>query len=68
MRGGSIPPNSANFPISKGVELGRDSLEGAIAHALWAHYDLGLPDTPWQMALVIAHQIRKEGYAKEGKE
>lgn len=45
--------------------MSRNSLEGAIANSLWAHYDLALPDTPWQMALVIAHQIRKEGYVKE---
>ena len=40
----------------------RASAEGAIAYILWKHYELGLPDTPYQMGLLIAHQLRKEGY------
>lgn len=62
-RGGSIPPTPQDS--NKGDEMSRDSLEGAIANSLWRHYDLSLPDTPWRMAVIIAHQIRKEGYAKE---
>jgi hypothetical protein len=42
--------------------LSRDSLEGAIAFALWKSYEESLPDTPWRMAKVIAAILRKEGY------
>jgi hypothetical protein len=42
--------------------LSRDSLEGAIAFALWKSYEESLPDTPWRMAKVIAANLRKEGY------
>jgi hypothetical protein len=42
--------------------LSRDSLEGAIAFALWRSCEESLPDTPWRMAKVIAAILRKEGY------
>jgi hypothetical protein len=42
--------------------LSRDSVEGAIAFALWKSYEESLPDTPWRMAKVIAAILRKEGY------
>jgi hypothetical protein len=42
--------------------LSRDSLEGAIAFALWKSYEESLPDTPWRMAKVIAAILKKEGY------
>jgi hypothetical protein len=42
--------------------LSRDSLEGAIAFALWRSYEESLPDTPWRMAKVIAAILKKEGY------
>jgi hypothetical protein len=42
--------------------LSRNSLEGAIAFALWKSYEESLPDTPWRMAKVIAAILRKEGY------
>jgi hypothetical protein len=42
--------------------LSRNSLEGAIAFALWRSYEESLPDTPWRMAKVIAAILRKEGY------
>jgi hypothetical protein len=47
--------------------LSRESLEGAIANALWRYYETSLPDTPWRMAVLIATQVRKEGYANEGE-
>ena len=46
----------------------RESPEGAIANSLWRHYETGLPDTPYQMALLIAHQLRQEGYLKPSQE
>jgi len=42
--------------------LSRDSLEGAIAFALWKSYEESLPDTPWRMAKVIVAILKKEGY------
>lgn len=40
----------------------RHSPEGAIASILWRAYETSLPDTPYRMAIYVAHQLRKEGY------
>ena len=46
----------------------RDSAEGAIASILWRAYEESLPDTPYQMALLIARQLRNEGYLSPTQE
>ena len=48
--------------------MSRDSVEGAIAHILWRTWEESLPNTPYQMALVIARQLRKEGYLPDGNQ
>lgn len=42
----------------------RHSAEGAIASILWRIWEEALPNTPYQMALVIAAQLRREGYLR----
>jgi hypothetical protein len=44
--------------------MSRHSPEGAIANILWKVWEESLPNTPYQMALVIAQKLREEGYLK----
>jgi hypothetical protein len=37
-------------------------LQAGIAHALWAYYEYGLPDTPGRMAKVVMAYLEREGY------
>ena len=45
----------------------RNSIQGAIANALWRNYEYSLPDTPFQMALVVCKQLEEEGYIEGDK-
>jgi hypothetical protein len=36
--------------------------EKALAHGLWAAYNINLPDTPRRVAMTISHILREKGY------
>ena len=36
--------------------------EKALAHGLWAAYNINLPDTPKRVAMTISHILREKGY------
>ena len=36
--------------------------EKALAHGLWAAYNINLPDTPRRMAMTVSHILREKGY------
>ena len=40
-------------------------LQAGIAHALWAFYEYGLPESPSQMAARIVKFLKEEGYMKK---
>jgi hypothetical protein len=36
--------------------------EKALAHGLWAAYNINLPDTPKRVAMTVAHILEQKGY------
>ena len=36
--------------------------EKALAHGLWAAYNINLPDTPRRVAMTVSHILREKGY------
>lgn len=42
-----------------------NKLQAGIAHALWAFYEYGLPESPSQMAARVVKFLNEEGYTKK---
>ena len=41
--------------------------EKALAHGLWAYYNINLPDTPKRVAMAVNHILREKGYEINAK-
>jgi hypothetical protein len=40
--------------------------EKALAHGLWAAYNINLPDTPRRVAITVSHILKEKGYQING--
>ena len=49
---------------SKALDFTQQTTEAeqALAHGLWAHYNINLPDTPKRVAMAINHILNEKGY------
>ena len=43
--------------------MSENKLQSGIAHALWAYYEYGLPESPAMMAKRVMNFLIAEGYA-----
>jgi hypothetical protein len=52
------------LPYSKAMDFTQPTTEAekALAHGLWAVYNINLPDTPRRVAVTISHILREKGY------
>ncbi len=62
MLAGSIPATPRNTSQRRNGAKMDESIETTISKILWRAYETSLPDTPYRMAIVIAHQLRKAGH------
>lgn len=49
---------------SKALDFTQQTTEAeqALAHGLWAYYNINLPDTPKRVAMAVNHILREKGY------
>ena len=49
---------------SKALDFTQQTTEAekALAHGLWAAYNINLPDTPRRVAMTVSHILREKGY------
>lgn len=49
---------------SKALDFTQQTTEAekALAHGLWAAYNINLPDTPRRVAMTVSHILEQKGY------
>ena len=54
----------ASVSRSKDLDFTQQTTEAekALAHGLWAYYNINLPDTPRRVAMAVNHILEKKGY------